>query len=144
MRYVKASGEKIRAARKSGGLTQSELGKMLGVSGSMIGQYETEARRPSLKVAREIAEKLGVPPIDLVITFDAELDTARATTVRVDELERAKVPVIEEALFSFGEYGAIIADALQRMNTDGRRIAAERIRELAEIPKYQRGANNAE
>ena len=47
MRYVKASGEKIRAARKSAGLTQSELGKMLGVSGSMIGQYETEARRPS-------------------------------------------------------------------------------------------------
>lgn len=144
MRYVKASGEKIREARKNAGLTQSELGKMLGVSGSMIGQYETEARRPTLKVARDIADKLGIPPIDLVVTFDAELDAVRPATVRADELGRAKVPVIEEALFSFGEYGAIIADALQKMNTEGRKIAAERIIELAEIPKYQRGANNGE
>jgi len=60
MKYVKVSGEKIRQARKSKGLTQGDLGASIGVSGSMIGQYETEVRRPSFKTAAAVARVLGI------------------------------------------------------------------------------------
>ena len=36
------TGEKIKEARKKAGMTQAELGTLLGVSGSMIGQWEND------------------------------------------------------------------------------------------------------
>ena len=43
------TGEKIKEARKKAGMTQAELGALLGVSGSMIGQWENDFRHPKLE-----------------------------------------------------------------------------------------------
>lgn len=48
--------EKIRKLRKEKNITQEELGKRVGVSTSMIGMYETNARKPSYAVLLKIAE----------------------------------------------------------------------------------------
>lgn len=85
MKYIKVSGEKIREARKSQGLTQAELGKMLNVSSSMIGQYETEARRPSFKTATAIANALKIDSNLLVVSFEA--DDLQAINVAAISLE---------------------------------------------------------
>ena len=79
MKYIKVSGEKIRQARKAKGLTQAALGELLGVSGSMIGQYETEARRPSFKTASAVAHVLNID--DLTVEFEADLQSIDATSL---------------------------------------------------------------
>ena len=79
MRYLKTSGEKIKAARRSAGLTQTQLGEKMGVTGSMIGQYETETRHPSLKTASIIAEILGVDVSQLMDEYEND-DAALASS----------------------------------------------------------------
>ena len=61
-------GERIRASRKERGFSQKELGEMLGVSGAMIGQYETGQRKPRLDTLQRIAAALDVEWTELVPT----------------------------------------------------------------------------
>ena len=63
------TGEKIKRARKAAGLTQQELGEILGVSGSMIGQYETNLRNPKHETLSKIASALKLKPYELYGEF---------------------------------------------------------------------------
>ena len=54
------TGELIKRARKKSGLTQKQLGEKIGVSGAMIGQYETGIRNPKKEMLVKIAKQLGV------------------------------------------------------------------------------------
>lgn len=60
-------GAKIRNARLSKGLTQEELGDILGVQKSAIAKYENgrvvNIKRSTLK---KISDVLGIPPYELV------------------------------------------------------------------------------
>ncbi len=49
-------GDKIKKLRKSKNITQEELGKNIGVTTSMVGMYETNARKPSYEVLIKIAD----------------------------------------------------------------------------------------
>lgn len=62
------TGQKIKAARLRAGLTQTELGKRIGVSQSMIGQYETSHRIPKINALNKIADATGVSFIALLGT----------------------------------------------------------------------------
>ena len=53
------TGKRIQSARKQAGLSQKQLGERLGVSGSMIGQYETDQRRPKIQTLQKIATALN-------------------------------------------------------------------------------------
>ncbi len=53
-------GSRLKAARKKCGLTQSELGKLVGVGKSAICSYEKETRNPSLDTIIEFIYCLGV------------------------------------------------------------------------------------
>lgn len=54
------TGDRIKHARRLAGLTQKELAEMLGVLPSMIGQYETGARKPKLDTVQKLARSLNV------------------------------------------------------------------------------------
>ena len=58
-------GESIQQARKKAGLSQRDLGLKLGVSGSMIGQYENNLRRPKAETIRKIAEALNTDTLEI-------------------------------------------------------------------------------
>ena len=64
-------GEKIRAARQAKGMTQEELGAILGVQKSAIAKYESgrvvNIKRSTLK---KISDVLNIPPFELI--FDEE------------------------------------------------------------------------
>ncbi|MCC4417524.1 helix-turn-helix transcriptional regulator [Limosilactobacillus reuteri] len=52
--------------RKEAGMTQEELGKVVGVSGNTISRYETSIREPSIAMWEKLASVLNVTPEYLV------------------------------------------------------------------------------
>lgn len=61
-------GEKIRTARLEKGMTQEELGQLLGVQKSAIAKYEN-GRVVNIKrsVLKKISDVLGIRPSELII-----------------------------------------------------------------------------
>ena len=53
-------GERIKIAREAAGMTQEQLGRMLGVTGVSVMRYEKNTRQPRMEQLREIADVLGV------------------------------------------------------------------------------------
>lgn len=53
-------GNRIRELRSDKKITQEELAKVIGVSTSMVGMYETGARRPSFEVLIKISKYFNV------------------------------------------------------------------------------------
>jgi transcriptional regulator with XRE-family HTH domain len=49
-------GNRIKKLRTQKQITQEELGKIVGVTTSMIGMYETNARKPSYEVLTKMAD----------------------------------------------------------------------------------------
>ena len=66
-------GKVIQTARKQTGMTQVELGEKLGVSGSMIGQWENDLRNPKPATVGRIAGALGEPFMKLFLEYIKEL-----------------------------------------------------------------------
>lgn len=64
-------GSKIENLRKSRGLTQRELGELLGVSPSTIGMYEQNRRTPRGPILSLLAKVLDVS-VDFLINEDSE------------------------------------------------------------------------
>ncbi|MGE5374519.1 MAG: helix-turn-helix domain-containing protein, partial [Bacteroidota bacterium] len=55
-------GNWVRRRRKSLDLTQDELAMRIGCSTSLIFKIESDERRPSIQIARLLAEHLEIPP----------------------------------------------------------------------------------
>ena len=53
-------GDRIKELRRDNGLTQKELANAMGVTASMIGQYETGIRTPKYETLERIAKALSV------------------------------------------------------------------------------------
>ena len=58
--------ESLRLKRKECRLTQIQLCKLLGVSQSMVSQYECGKRTPSIYIAVRIAQILGTTCEDMI------------------------------------------------------------------------------
>ncbi len=65
-------GGKIVEVRKKRGMTQQELGKIIGVDKRVISKYEKNQTVPSVMVAFEIAKALNVT-LDFLISSDKPL-----------------------------------------------------------------------
>lgn len=118
------TGQLIKAARKKAGMTQEELGKKIGVSGSSMAQWENDLRNPKLDTLQRIASALGVPVQELISDWEA-----------VDKEEFKDVFIYGKGLTTPKDR---IDAALDRLNDEGQEKAAERVEELTEIPKYQK------
>ena len=59
-------GKFIAEQRKLKGLTQEELGKLIGLSGVAIMRYEKGQREPNMETIEKIANVLNIHPIDLI------------------------------------------------------------------------------
>ena len=59
-------GEHIMLLRKQKGLSQAELGKIIGTSGDVIGRYERDVITPSIDVIVNVADALEVS-IDFLV-----------------------------------------------------------------------------
>lgn len=79
-------GEKIKAAREAAGLTQEQLGQMVGVSRKSIAYYESNTRRPKAEMIVKLANALKVG----VNYFISEEDLAKMTQTEtfIDEAKK--------------------------------------------------------
>jgi transcriptional regulator with XRE-family HTH domain len=59
-------GDNMMLIRKKKGLSQADLGRMIGTSGDVIGRYERQDITPSIEVVSKIADALEVS-IDYLI-----------------------------------------------------------------------------
>lgn len=66
MDCIKKIGYRIRNARKTAGMSQSELAERLGKNLRTVQKYESGEIEPALSVLDEIAAALGVPWEDLL------------------------------------------------------------------------------
>ena len=122
-------GQLIQKARKEAGLTQVELGARLGVSGSMIAQWENDLRKPKNETAWRIYAALW--PVDSAEALQAYLK------------QEEKGLLSEAVLSSRGAIDAFEQDKklqlellFDRLNKTGKAEAVKRVGELTQIPLY--------
>lgn len=59
-------GRNVRAARHARGMTLEALAHEVGLAYSYVGELERGRRNPTLKVVEQIADVLGVSPLELL------------------------------------------------------------------------------
>ena len=124
--------EKIKGARELAGLTQAQLAEKVGTTPQNISQYERGIRKPKyetlLKISNAIAETLN---IDSEVLLKTKSWYPEAFLVVFSRWYKKLSDTDKDSISAIVKY-------LQKLNSDGKRVAAERIEELAQIPKYQR------
>ena len=123
-------GEKIRAIRKSKGITQKDLAVAMGVSASMIGQYEVGIRSPKIETLKKIAQALGV---DVNALLDLSIPNAeeRMTGENICDIQG----LLSDS--SESEYEEMLKMFFNMLSKMGKEIAIQRIAELSENPRYR-------
>lgn len=85
------TSEKIKTLRLSKGLTQEELGSMVGIKKAAINKYETgrvvNIKRSTLK---SLADALGVAPVDLLDDEETILVNEDGDVFEASQLNRAE------------------------------------------------------
>jgi len=82
-------GERLTLVRKRKKLSQSEVGKKIGINGDAIGRYERNEVKPTIEMATKIAQALQISLDYLVGNTDIELD--KATLNRIQEIDKLSV-----------------------------------------------------
>lgn len=116
-------GKNIRTIRKERGLTQKELGKLLGVSQAAIGQFENANANLQFETVAKIAKALNTTPLILYEGLDI-----------MERLEQQTKNL--EYLIKPGEIEHELLNVFWKLNEKGERVALERLKELTEIPRY--------
>ena len=132
------TGERIRIARKTAGLTQKQLGEKLNISYQTIAQWENNLRNPKLETLRKIANELNCPITNL-LTEDEIPIVRLGYDVGYKFGKREWIEYLEKYLgYTFSDAEQKIVDLLEKLNAEGQQKAVERVEELTEIPKYQK------
>jgi transcriptional regulator with XRE-family HTH domain len=75
-------GERLTLVRKRKNLSQSEVGKIIGINGDALGRYERNDVKPTIEMATRLAQALEVSLDYLVGTTDIELDQAALSRIQ--------------------------------------------------------------
>lgn len=84
-------GEKLKAIRENRKLSQEQLADILGSSKQVISRYEN-GRNPNILVAKQFAEKLNIPIVNLV---DDNVDVFSVETLSESELDNQIIKVFD-------------------------------------------------
>lgn len=98
------TGQRIKAARKQAGMTQSALGKELGISYQTVAQWENDLRKPKQETLLKIAKALGVHLRDLVDqSVWEEFDKQHTEEIEQIKQGLAVIRYLEEMGFTISE-----------------------------------------
>lgn len=124
-RSMETEGERIRAARKSRGLTQKQLAEKAGLATVTIQQYERNLRQPRLENIKKIALALNMLTDDLL---------SPASVLNPSDFDREKLEYWDPEFFS--DYKINLDCFFRQLNAKGQAKALEQVRLLTRIPEY--------
>ena len=139
------TGKRIQQARRAACLSQKELAERLGVSASMIGQYENDLRKPKLDTLQRIANALNVSIRSLAgETHTIEIPLADYTMRMPSKEEIERMSPAEKEYYSLRLLADTMPDVLiqeltkayKDLNKLGQVESVIRVRELAHCPKF--------
>lgn len=113
-------GEKMKKVRKEKGLSQQELGKIIGIKQQTVAQYEKVPYTPKYDTVRKIAEALDCPINALV----------------EDETVFQRNDVADSLL-----YGGVISrvsDNMAKLTIEAMNKVEEYTKDLSKVPEYQK------
>lgn len=126
------TGQRIKSARKAAKMTQAQLAEKLGVPFQSISQWERDIRNPKSETIQRIAEAIGCDIWELNgVVKTISLQKMNELQSGVDSLHYDVNLLTLKRLF-------------QKLNASGQEVALERIKELTEIPRYQRQQEEGE
>jgi len=141
-------GEELKAARKKVGMTQEEVAHQVQTTKTAISRYEKNQRLPRSDIFTRLCIVLDIDADKMVNLATLADFTAPQLSASIHNLLDWKFEEIEPLKKSDRDNNELnivnnshkkrIDYAFGRLNEDGQEIAAQRIEELAEIPKYQK------
>lgn len=114
-------GSRLRERREALGLKQSELGKMLGITGAAIGNYENGISSPKADILYQVFDVLKC---DANYLFQDEIKELETDDFTVPEIKMVK------KYRTLDEYGKETVDSV--LNIEARRCKEIRVRRQAE------------
>lgn len=129
-------GERIREARKNAGLTQKELGNKIGVSGALIGQYETGIRNPKIETLQKICNAIGVDLVyDLLFGISYKSDIGGLVLSPSVPLSAKDLSSLAISATSNTHYELII-QMLHKLNNRGIIVAYNTLCQMIDNPTF--------
>jgi transcriptional regulator with XRE-family HTH domain len=125
-------GQRLRRLRTARGLSQRELSSP-GVSYAYISRVEADARTPSVKAIRKLADKLGVSAIYLETGAESSIEQGVADAgVEYGSLTAAERRDVEKAADEAAREGAREATkrVLEQRREDEKALLRQRLKEL--------------
>jgi len=97
--YKKMLGETIYRLRKEKGMSQDELGKLVGVSNKAVSKWETYEANPDITLLPLLAQSLGVTTDELLTDIKAEKNDPKPVEARVFGIKGSAIETPEEYEF---------------------------------------------
>jgi len=97
--YKRMLGETIYRLRKEKGLSQEELGKLVGVSNKAVSKWETYEANPDITLLPLLAQSLGVTTDELLTDIKAEKDDLKPKEATVLGMKGMLIETPEEYEF---------------------------------------------
>lgn len=158
------TGERIKQARRTMGVTQQELADRLGISYVGVSQWETDKRKPKQETLVRIANALGVPASSLCgpdryipnfelrgilsellnqardnrekAMLDNDFESQRKWENVARELEEMESQAVN-AYRDLPEDASKLVELFFQLNDTGKRKVLELVSDFCKIPAYQ-------
>ena len=97
-----ALGAEIKSLRRTRGIRQTELAKVVGVTQGYMSQIETKRSEPGPELIKRLSEALGIPPSALLLLSVEEEDLPKEKSDLYKRLLH-RVQEFVRASFVYGE-----------------------------------------
>jgi len=97
--FKRMLGETIYRLRKEKGLSQEELGKLVGVSNKAVSKWETYEANPDITLLPLLAQSLGVTADELLTDIKAEIDDPKMREAKIFGIKGMAIETPEEYEF---------------------------------------------
>ena len=144
-------GALIKSARKTSGITQGELAKILDINRATVSKYESGVIVPSLGQLGEIAKAVGVTVYDLIgndWSTVSGIDMTDAFNQTVSSWNGNPLLSTDEGspsndIHSSSEYKKRMNAAFDSLTAEGKAIAVQLLEIIAGNPSYRRDYSTA-